>query len=205
VGRAAGWAFRPVLDHRGALLGANLLYWGAFAVGAAYGAIDPTAQRALTEAVAGGFSPDGQLAPLVRAYTDGQLAAAIGLTFLVNLLLGALLYISLPSLVLPFAGLLTGVVRGVLWGALFSPAGVLADPTLPYHVPVIVLEGEAYVLAVTGVWLWWRPVLGAAGRRLAAWREGLLLQARVYAGVALLLALAAVYEAVEVIYLLGAG
>jgi hypothetical protein len=200
--RAFGWTFRPVLDHRGAFLGVNLLYWGAVALGAVYGAVDPSTQRALTESVAGGFSPAGQLGPLVNAYLDGQLAAAIGLTFLVNLLLGALVYISLASLVLPFAGLLTGVGRGLLWGMLFTPAGPLAEPTLLLHVPTILVEGEAYVLALTGVWLWWRPVVGATGRRFAAWRDGLLLQARVYVGVALLLAVAAIYEAASVIYLI---
>ena len=61
------------------------------------------ANSASTSVVAGRFSPDGQLGPLVRAYLDGQLVRAIGLTFLVNLVLGALLYVTLPSLVLPFA------------------------------------------------------------------------------------------------------
>jgi hypothetical protein len=201
LGRAASWVLRPLLDHRSAFLGVNLLYWGAVALGAAYGAADPATQRQLTELVASGFSPTGQLGPLVRAYEGGQLASAIGLTFVVNLLLGALVYITLPSLVLPFAGLLAGVVRGLLWGVLFSPGGSLADPILLLHAPTILLEGEAYVLALTGVWLWWRPVVSAASRRWAAWWDGLVMQARLYVGVALLLAVAAVYEAVEVIYL----
>jgi hypothetical protein len=93
------------------------------------------------------------------------------------------------------------VIRGVLWGILFSPAGDLPAALLP-HVGTIVLEGEAYVLAMLGVWLWWWPVVRGPNRGFGAWRHGLLLQPRVYAGVAAMLALAAVYEAIEVIYVI---
>jgi hypothetical protein len=197
------WVFRPALDHPGAFLAANLVYWGAFALGALYGAVDPPTGRAVEAMVGEAFAPTGQLAPLVGAYTAGQLPAAIALTFLVNLVFGAFAFLTLPSAAIPFAGLATGVLRALLWGVLFSPAGSLAaDPAFLLHVPTILVEGEAYVLAITGVLAWWRGVLTRRGRRWAAWREGLLAQPRVYAGVARLLAAAALYEAVEVIYLL---
>jgi hypothetical protein len=203
LGQPMRWVFRPALDHPGAFLAANLMYWGAFALGALYGAVDPGTRQAVEAVVSEAFAPTGQLGPLVGAYTAGQLGAAVGLTFLVNLVLGAFVFLTLPSAVIPFAGLLTGVARALLWGVLFSPAGPLAaDPAFVLHAPTILVEGEAYVLAVTGVLAWWRPVMFTHGRRRAAWRDGLLAQPRVYAGVAVLLAAAALHEAVEVIYLL---
>jgi hypothetical protein len=53
-----------------------------------------------------------------------------------------------------------------------------------------------------GVWLWWRPVFWQPHARWAAWRSGLALQVRLYPLVGALLAVAAFYEAVEVIYIL---
>jgi hypothetical protein len=113
-------------------------------------------------------------------------------------------FLTLPSLVIPFAGLLLGTVRGLLWGLLFAPVTGF-DPQVLWHVPVLLLEGEAYVIAMLGVAVWWGQTIRARGGRLRAWREGLVFQARIYALVALVLASAAVYEAVEVILILGAG
>ncbi len=42
------------------------------------------------------------------AYRGGHVAQAIGLTFAINLLAGSLLYITVPSLIVPFARMLTG-------------------------------------------------------------------------------------------------
>ena len=76
------------------------------------------------------------------------------------------------------------------------------QPGLLPHALTVLLEGEAYVVAMLGVWLWWWPVLRTPGRRWQLWRDGLVLQVRIYSVVALLLAIAAIYEALEVILLL---
>jgi hypothetical protein len=183
----------------------NLLYLGGFALGTVYSVVDPRAQPELWQGVGEAFSPSGTLGPLTQAYLEGRLAAAMLWTFGVNLVLGSVLYLSLPSLVVPFAGLAMGVLRGIIWGVLFSPLGPLAAGfELGYlpHVLTALIEGEAYVVAMLGVWLWWWPVVRGRGERWRAWREGLALQPRVYVAVAFLLALAAVWEAIEVIYLL---
>jgi hypothetical protein len=70
------------------------------------------------------------------------------------------------------------------------------------HVPTLLIEGEAYVVAMLGIWLWWRPVFARSAERWRAWRGGLLLQLRIYAVMAALLALAAIYEAIDVIWVL---
>jgi hypothetical protein len=200
---ALAWLVEPLARHRRALVGLNLAYFGAAVIAAAYAALNPGLQGATLQAAGEAFSPTGALGPLVRSYSEGQLAAAVGLTFLVNLLLGSGLTVTLPSAVVPFFGVVFGIYRGVLWGILFSPtptaalgAGVLAA------LPTILLEGEAYVVAMLGVWLWWLPVMRTPGARWACWTAGLRLQARIYPAVAVLLALAAIVEACSVIFVL---
>ena len=70
------------------------------------------------------------------------------------------------------------------------------------HVPTILVEGEACVVAMLGVWLWWRVVIGRPGERWMACRHGLRVQVGLYGYVAALLAVAARYEAIEVNWLL---
>jgi hypothetical protein len=167
--------------------------------------VNPAIQSALTEAAVDAFSPSGGLGALVQAYLSGELLSAIIMTFLVNLILGSLVFLTLPSAVIPFAGILLGVYRALLWGLLFAPTATnIMGPTLLLHVPTILVEGEAYIVAMLGVWLWWHAVISQSGERLRAWRQGLMLQKPVYAAVAGLLAIAAVYEAIELIWILPA-
>ena len=194
---------QPRFLHVRALLALNALYFGAAVLAAGYAFLNRSVQSELTNAAVDAFSPTGSLGPLIQAYLGGELLRAILLTFLVNLILGSLVVITLPSAVVPFAGLLIGVYRAVLWGLLFAPTpGSAIAPTLWLHMPTILLEGEAYVVAMLGVWLWWRTVIASPGHRWMAWRHGFKLQMRVYALVALLLAAAAIYETMEVIWLL---
>lgn len=196
-----GWVFGPVLAHRRALLWLNLVYFGAMLIGALYTAVDPGFQRTLLDAVGLGFSPGTPLGTLGDAYRQGALVSAIALTFVVNLGIGSVLEIGVFSLVVPFGGVAFGVVRAILWGILFAPtAGMWGNELLP-HLGTMLVEGEAYVVAMLGVWLWWWPVVTSPGRRLSAWWTGLKLQGRIYIAVAVLLAVAAIYEALEVIYL----
>ena len=192
-------------EHLRALLVLNALYWGVAALAGAYAFVNPAVQSALTEAAIDAFSPSGGLGALVQAYLSGELLSAIVMTFLVNLILGSFVFLTLPSAVVPFAGILLGVYRAVLWGLLFAPTQTnVMGPTLLLHIPTILVEGEAYIVAMLGVWLWWHAVFSQSGARWRAWREGLLLQRRVYAGVVALLAIAAIYEAIEVIWILPA-
>jgi hypothetical protein len=189
--------------HVTALLVLNVLYFGAAVLAAGSAFLNPALQSQLTGAAVDAFSPTGGLGPLIQAYLGGELLRAILLTFLVNLLLGSLVVITLPSTLVPFAGVLIGVYRAVLWGLLFAPTpGSTIASTLWLHMPTILLEGEAYVVAMLGVWLWWRAVIASPGHRWMAWRHGFKLQMGVYGFVVVLLAAAAIYESIEVIWLL---
>lgn len=194
------WVFAPALAHRKALAVMNLIYLGAIVLGVAMTAVDPGLQKNLLRQVGESFSTS--LRPVVEAYTQGRLLPAILWTFSVNLFMGSILVITLPSLVVPFWGILMGVYRGFLWGVLFSPLGGIFDLGYLPHALTALIEGEAYIVAMLGVWLWWWPVVRSVDRRWQRWREGLMLQPRIYLVVTLLLAVAAVYEVLEIIYLI---
>jgi hypothetical protein len=202
TGNILNWMLAPLREHRRAWLGVNLVYFGTIALGMLVVLVYPAMQQSLWQSVGQAFSPTSTLGPLVQAYMEGRLLIAILLTFVVNLVLGSLAVLSLPSLVIPFAGMLMGMVRAWLWGVLFSPFGGEMQPGLLPHALTLLLEGEAYVVAMLGVWLWWWPVLRTPGRRWQLWREGLVLQRRIYSVVVVLLVIAAIYEALEVIVLL---
>jgi hypothetical protein len=192
-------------EHVRALLALNALYFGVAALAGGYAFINPAAQTELTQVAADAFSPSGGLGPLMQAYLSGALLLAIVMTFLVNLIFGSFVFLTLPSAVIPFAGIVLGLYRAVLWGVLFAPTATSPlTPALWLHVPTILLEGEAYIVAMLGVWLWWHAVFSRPGARWSAWRQGLVLQTRVYAAVVAPLAIAAIYEAVEVIWILPA-
>lgn len=199
--RALSWILAPMLEHPRSLLGVNLLYFGSVVVGMLLTLFEPQLQVTLLQMVGEAFSPTGSLGPLVQAYETGQLIPAIVLTFVVNLVLGSGIFLTLPSMIIPFAGLLTGVYRALLWGVLFSPFGGFFDAALLPHVIVILVEGEAYVVAMLGVWLWWRRVFSSPGGGWQGWLEGFRLQGRVYVAVAFLLAVSAIYEVLEVVLL----
>jgi len=202
-GNPVRWLVAPILAHRRALLALNILYFSTSVLAAVYAFRNPTVQAEFLRLAGEAFAPTGNLGPLVQAYLSGDLLGAVLLTFLVNLVLGSLVVLTLPSAIVPFAGILLGLYRAALWGLLFAPTQASGlGPTLWLHMPTILLEGEAHIVVMLGVWLWWRPVFGRSSSRWTAWRRGALLQVRVYAVVATLLALAAAYEAIEVIWLL---
>lgn len=191
-------------EHRRAYLVMNLAYYGLMGAAMAYAAFHPDLQRTLWTEVGKGFST-GPLEGLVGAYRGGQVLLAAGLTFAVNLVLGSLLSITLPSLIIPFSGLLVGAYRALLWGLLFSPTAVIGAG-LVFHLPTIILEGQAYVLVMLAAFVqgmaFVRPKsVGAMTHRQGYW-EGVKRSARIYLLVAIVLAVAALYEAMSVIFIM---
>jgi len=141
----------------------------------------------------------------VDAYANGNVLAAASLTFLINLVVGSLLCITVPSFVIPFFGVLFTTYRFLEWGFLFAPLGPDAIAFIPHYVTLIV-EGEAYVLTALAAWVHGRmflqPQRYGLPSRWAGYKEGLLTTVRLYPLIALVLLVVAIYEAIEVIYLL---
>ena len=146
----------------------------------------------------------GRLAGVADAYRNGYLLRAIMLTFVINFFLGSLITFNIPSAIVPFIGLVFACFRAILWGILFSPANLEPIggrlPMLPHYLTLII-EGQGYILAMFAVYLQGRWVLPTERSRGELYVEGVMQTLRVYRLVAIVLAIAAVYEALEVIYL----
>ena len=199
--RAVGAAIRIIRTHRRTYAAVNLLYYGLVLAGMTWSQVDHgltgRLRQAVNESVAG-----GGLSTVARVYESGQILTAIALTLALNLFLGSVVSITIPSLVLPFSGLVVGGLRAFVWGLLFSP-----DPTaitlksLPLGASIgglLILEGQGYVLAMLAAWIqsraWVRPATVGATRRGEALRQALRLTISLYLPVTLTLTVAAVYE-----------
>jgi len=183
----------------------NLLFYGTIGLGMLITAQNPAIQSALTKSVQTAFHSPG-MSIVANAYTGHHLIEAAIITFVVNLVIGTILVISLPSLLIPFAGIAIGMYRALLWGLVFGPTphgnfGVLAT-----HWPVMLFEGQGYVLGMLSVYIHGKGIFNFASvgatNHGQGYVRGLIEAMRIYPLIALVLAVSAVYESFEVIYLL---
>lgn len=201
-------AIRLVRQHARPFMLINFVYFGIVCGGMVYGAWHADARDSFQRQVREDIK--GPLAAVAEPYKDGRVLQAIGLTFVINLLGGALLFITLPSFIVPFTGLLLGAVRAFAWGMIFSPDFESFNSTaLAYGLLVgilLLLEGEGYVLAILGSYIhgtsFLSPQTAGATSRWQGYLTGASSSLKLYALVATVLALAAIYEATMVIYLL---
>jgi len=196
-------------ESRRAYVTLNLVYYGLVACGMVFTALNRSVQRELLAAV-GNALTQGPLAGVAGAYTTGQTILAIALTFAINLVVASFISITLPSLIVPFSGMLVGLVRAVTWGLLFSPPTLAVggrEAAMGLLIGILlVLEGQGYVLAMLAAWVQGRAFLspqsvGAADRG-QGYLVGIKRALHLYVLVALVLAVAAIYEAVTAILVL---
>ncbi len=198
-------SFKIIQDNRRAYFSLNILYYCLIVCGAIYVFFNPGLQEELLNAV-GTALTQGPLSGVASAYSSGQVLAASASTFIVNLIVGSALWITLPSLVVPFSGILMGAYRAIVWGLLFSPANPAMDWKMLPHWLTIILEGQAYILAMFATYVQGKAFLfprsvGASGHLRGYWL-GLGRSARLYLLVIITLAVSAVYEAIEVILMI---
>lgn len=204
-------AIRGLLDHIALhLRGWYVLHgvaYGVFAGAMAVGMLNPLGNMQVIDFVRAQFS-DGGLAYIGEAYASGDILAAANATWTNNFLvqtLGLTALISLPPLALGFFKTLISLA---VVGFAMTPAwtGVIDGYVL--HSGTMVLELAPYILVchVVVVWpLWFLRGLFVTrdfSVRAAHWTS-LLLQSLLVSGV--LLYLAALYEAVTLIALMGIG
>jgi hypothetical protein len=196
-----------IREHRRAYVAINVGYYGMIIACMVFVVFFPDVQRNLLEDIRKYADQDGRgvMKAVFIAYAEGRVAAAIALTFAVNFVVGCLLFIAAPSLIVPFSGLLTGFFRAALWGLFMSPADPSLRWTMVPHSLTVLLEGQAYVVAMLaayqqGLALFRPHMVGAE-----SWRQGIAAgvkrTASLYVLIVVLLAVAAVYEALELIYL----
>jgi len=151
--------------------------------------------------VAGGSGPLGVAG---KAYMSKNIPLAAVTTVVINFFIGSLAVITLPSLILPGVGILVLGVRSLLWGLLLAPSFVSLSGAMLPHSLTLLLEGEAYVVAgffalLVPVYLF-RKVEGP--NLVNRYGRALMMNLRGNLLVAIILVIAAIYEAIEVILMM---
>ena len=211
------------------LWGVHLAYFGLFVLAALVIYRLPDLQAFFMSSVQGEIRSEGNgvLAIAGRAYGTGNFLYAAAVTFAVNFFVGSLAYITLPSLIIPGSGDSWRPSARLLWGVLLGPSeSSLAWMMIP-HTGTLLLEGEGYILAAFFALLVpaylvnasmpvrkpplvdeWSPEtpVDLPPARPGFWgrfARALTLNLKACVLVAIVLAVAACYEAVEVILMAG--
>lgn len=199
------WLRLPLMEIRkyGRLFVAmNLLYFGTVVLSMliAYAATEFQfcLLAMIKSQVTGGSGP---LALAGKAYMSKNVLVAALTTFAINFPLGSLLCLTLPSIIIPGSGALLAGLRATAWGLLLSPSfSGISGPMVPHSVTLL-LEGHAYVIAtffavLIPVYLFRKAEGPNVGIRYG---RALLMNVRGNLLVIIVLAIAAIYEATEVI------
>jgi len=173
----------------------NIVFFAVYSAGVVAAAYYPEIHSGLVMRVQRGLLT-GSFSEVATLYAQHDVAPAIGATFAVNFFFGSILMITLPSALVPFGGFVVPAIRFFIWGFLFGPERA-------YSVPILILttlEGQGYVLAAFASYVfamrWLLPARYGLISRKAGYTLGLRLTGRIYALVALVLLVAAIYEPV---------
>ncbi len=193
--------------HARAFVTFNAGYYGLVFAGMLIGGLNPSIRDILSEAVKKAVT-EGPLQSVGSAYGSGKFLWAFVLTFLINLIAGSLLTISVPSAIIPFSGLLLAAWRAILWGLLFTPVHHPLGLGLYVHYVTLLLEGQAYILAAFAAYLHGRSFLAPQSMGATSHGQGYVLgikhSAHVYLFVTVLLLVAALYESFTGVYIIPA-
>lgn len=186
----------------------NAYYFGLVILGALIALAFPQTQQYLLGMTTAGLNV-GPFSVLTGAYLSGNVLYAAAVTFVTNLLVGTLAVITVPSLVIPIWAPFIGMVRALMWGLMLviPVPGVLPLGRVLPHYLTMLIEGEAYVVAIFAC-LRQVNVLVKLGsippeQRLKAYWGSIVDNVKLLPVVVILLAVAALYEAWEVMFFAG--
>jgi hypothetical protein len=193
--------FDLIRNHRMAFNLINIGYFAIVFLGMLTVRAIPGLQQQLVKLIGEAFST-GPLQYVTGAYTNGEIVAAIALTFIINLHVRCFLSITFPSLIIPFSGFVIGAYRALLWGFIFSPnLGDLSLTNIILGIGIailLVLEGEGYVLALFSAFLqgraWIKPSSFGVTDHTQGYVAGLRMTLRLFLLMVGMLLIAAVYE-----------
>ena len=94
---------------------------------------------------------------VLAAYKSGRLFSSAGLTFLVNVSVGAAVTISARPFIVPYAGISLSYYRAFAWGLIFTPTTAKRDYTRAHYLD-LALEGQTYILSSLASWLQRTPL-----------------------------------------------
>ena len=117
-------------------------------------------------------SPGSRL--VVDAYTSGGIVMSALVTLLGNFLFAALGTTTLPSLIIPFFGIVATIGRAVFIGIPYAPTSFEGLVTVIVAAPVLLIEFQAYVLAMLGSSILWRSTFMYQQRNLPSAYDGYL-------------------------------
>ncbi len=199
----SAWAL--VQENRSAYVVLNIGYYALVIIFMIYVAFNQPLQQALMEEIGATFMT-GPLSFVGQSYINAQVFTAILLTFVINLFVGSFGTITLPSLIIPFSGMLVGFYRAAMWGLILSPAHPGMRLAMIPHSLTLILEGQAYILTMLAAYIQGRaflwPKTVGLERRGRGYLEGLKRTGKIYVLVVLTLLVAAIYEVIEVVIMI---
>jgi len=191
--------FRIIRADLRAYLLVNVFVYGVLILGMALGALFPDLHAARSAS----FTDGGQGALVNAVVGNGWVFGTV--IFLVNVFPTALLLITLPSLVVPFAGLAVFAIKTIDLGIMLAPVDATSRLTLIPHSLTLLIEFQAYALVMFGAYLlgrsWLRPATVDAPNRRQGYVHGLSRLGRLWLPALALFVVGAVYEVIEIYFL----
>lgn len=184
---------RIIRENWKAYVAINILFYGIVIVGMIIISSSPKLHKEIISNLHNYLLNGNGLLPIVaKYYLENNIPIAIALTFLVNLFLATLIHITLPSLIIPFAGFLIFILRAFQWGIIFG-----FDFPIEFY-GVTILEGQGYIIAAFAIYLHGifmiRPHYYGFQKRKEAFLNGVKVIGKLYILVIFVLLIAAVYE-----------
>jgi hypothetical protein len=187
-----------IRENSRAYLVANAAIFGLFLVGFAVGLIFPQ----LAQDQHARLDDDGTTA-LVRSLIDNPWLFALTI-LAVNTVTMGVVTIVLPSMIVPFAGIALFAYWTYTTGITLVPATDIGWVALIPHTLTIIVEFEAYIVLVLGVYLlgrsWIRPHTTSSDNRRSGYILGLRQLGWLAQPAAILLVIGAIYEAFSLRY-----
>jgi hypothetical protein len=194
-----------IREHKRTFIVFNILFYRLFVATMIITALLPHTQETALDSVDAQLDSPGLGQAIAAGYESGNVFWAAGITLFVNFFIGALATTTVPSLIVPFFGVAFTVYRIFQWGTLFAPLdGNWAAFLL--HLITLIIEGQAYLVAAFAVWIYGRKYLQPRRfdlpTRWDGYKAGFKDTLRLYPLVIFLLVIGAIYEAIEVIYII---
>jgi len=197
-------AWEILAANRRAYIAINIAFYGLVVICMIYAAFDQPRQTEMLETGNKNLMT-GTLSMLGKEFDGGEVLKTTGLLYFTNLMGACFGAITFPSFFIPFFGLFPGANHAIQWGLLFSPANPTIRHAMILHSLMLIIEGQAYTLAILGAYIHgramiWPQTIGLKSR-WQAYVEGVRQTGTLYMLIMTVLAIAAIYGVVEVFIL----
>lgn len=186
-----------------AYLAMNAVAYGFFLVGMAMTLLFPDLQEVRFDPLQSAESTESTVEAVSASFWT--FAGAI---LVINVVATALLQIVLPSLIVPFLGIVIFAVRAFGFGVTLAPVNDAVARILVPHSVTLLIELQAYVLVMLGAYLvgkfWLRPSTAGVSTRRQGYHHGLRQLGWLSVPAIALFIVGALYEAYEILYLIEA-